>query len=210
MIGKQKLIAFFALFIVGIFILVSCGDDVPVPKPRAYSRVSYPERDTMQQFTGDCPFTFQYPAYAELRNDMVSDAQRCWYNIHYAPFNADLHLSYKPILLENDLRFLLRDAYTFVDKHQQKASKISEQVIRGKQGMGGLLWRIGGNTASSIQFFVTDSVQHFMRGSLYFMAKPNQDSLKPIIDFLEQDIVKTIESIRWKYRGVETSVSSGS
>ena len=45
------------------------------------------------------------------------------------------------------------------------------------------MYDLKGNTASSLQFFVTDSTRNFLRGSLYFNAEPNKDSLAPVMDF---------------------------
>lgn len=192
----SKFFLFCFLGFIGVATFSSCGSESYVPKPRSYSRIEFPERGMPQTFRTDCPYEFQYPSYAQLVNDMESDTNRCWMNIHYPIFNASLHLSYKPILEESDLNYLLRDAFTFIDKHKEKASGIQEQVINDGN-TGGLFWKIGGNSASAIQFFVTDSTQHFLRGSLYFMANPNRDSLNPVIDFLEEDILKTVGSVKW-------------
>ncbi|MDE5612858.1 MAG: gliding motility lipoprotein GldD, partial [Odoribacter sp.] len=57
---------------------------------------------------------------------------------------------------------------------------------------------IEGNTASSTQFYVTDSVKHFLRGALYFKQHPDKDSLAPVIHYLRQDIVNLMETVRFK------------
>ncbi|NOZ45910.1 MAG: gliding motility lipoprotein GldD, partial [Chlorobi bacterium] len=62
----------------------------------------------------------------------------------------------------------------------------------------GILYDIKGNAASSINFFVTDSTQHFLRGALYFNSKPNKDSLAPVVDFIRKDIVHLMETFKWK------------
>ncbi|HEX2934063.1 MAG TPA: hypothetical protein VHO72_01805, partial [Bacteroidales bacterium] len=61
-----------------------------------------------------------------------------------------------------------------------------------------LVYDIKGNTASSVQFYVTDSTRHFIRGALYFEAQPNKDSLAPVIDFFRKDIIHLIETLKWK------------
>ncbi|HAN77196.1 MAG TPA: gliding motility lipoprotein GldD, partial [Bacteroidales bacterium] len=62
----------------------------------------------------------------------------------------------------------------------------------------GTVYIIQGNTASQVQFYITDSVKHFLRGALYFSNHPNKDSLAPVVNFLTDDIVKLIETTRWK------------
>ena len=52
--------------------------------------------------------------------------------------------------------------------------------------------------ASQTQFFVTDSLHHFVTGSAYFKVKPNYDSILPAADYLQKDIRHIMESLRWK------------
>ena len=55
----------------------------------------------------------------------------------------------------------------------------------------------GSEAASPYQFYLTDSTQHFIRGALYFNFSPNNDSLKPVIDFLQKDVQEMIDSFEW-------------
>jgi len=55
-----------------------------------------------------------------------------------------------------------------------------------------------GNSASAVQFYLTDSVNHYLRGALYFNVKTNRDSLQPVLDFLRVDIDNFIKTFEWK------------
>lgn len=86
-----------------------------------------------------------------------------------------------------------------VYKHTIKAESIDESVIKDTSScVYGLFYDLKGNVASSVQFYVTDSVRHFLRGSLYFNAQPNQDSLAPLVSFVRKDIEHLIETLEWK------------
>jgi len=61
-----------------------------------------------------------------------------------------------------------------------------------------MLYDIKGNTASSVQFYVTDSTKKFLRGALYFAVTPSEDSLGPVIRHFREDIVHLIETLKWK------------
>ena len=61
-----------------------------------------------------------------------------------------------------------------------------------------MFYEITGNAASQSQFYVTDSTEHFLTGSLYFYAKPNYDSIYPAAIYLQQDIRQIMESLEWK------------
>ena len=88
---------------------------------------------------------------------------------------------------------------SLASKHTIKAEAIDESMInRPEENVYGLLYDFRGNTATSLQFFLTDSSDHFLRGSLYFNTPPRQDSLAPVIGFLREDVLRMIESFSWK------------
>ncbi len=70
--------------------------------------------------------------------------------------------------------------------------------MKPEKNVYGTVYEIAGDAASSIQFFLTDSTKHYLRGALYFNAQPNKDSLAPLINFVREDIVVLIESFEWK------------
>ena len=61
----------------------------------------------------------------------------------------------------------------------------------------GMYYEVIGDAASQAQFYLTDSVQHFLTGSLYFRAKPNYDSIYPSAVYIQNDIRVLMESLRW-------------
>ena len=80
---------------------------------------------------------------------------------------------------------------------------ITEQIIpkdflNPKKRVFGSLYEITGNAASQIQFHVTDSTHNFIKGSLYFYAKPNYDSILPAVDYIKKDILHIIETLEWQ------------
>ncbi len=83
--------------------------------------------------------------------------------------------------------------------HITKADAINEQmIIDPERKVYGILYDLKGSTATAVQFFVTDSTKHFFRGSLYFFAEPNPDSLAPVNEFFREDIIHIIETLKWK------------
>jgi gliding motility-associated lipoprotein GldD len=92
----------------------------------------------------------------------------------------------------------VEDSRSLVYKHTIKADAIDESpVIRPEENVYGIIYDLRGNTASSLQFFLTDSIQNFIRGSLYFNTTPNSDSLAPVVGFIRKDIMHMIESFEW-------------
>ena len=97
------------------------------------------------------------------------------------------------------MNLFLIDAQNITQKHTQKADEIVEQpYVNTVNKTYGMLYEIGGNAASQSQFYLTDSIRHFVTGSLYFYAKPNYDSILPASEYLKNDIKHIMESLKWK------------
>lgn len=123
--------------------------------------------------------------------------QYCWFNIVFPDYKGKLHLTYMEV--KNNLRALTDDAHKFAYKHSVKADAIEERLwINDDENVYGIIYLISGDAASSVQFFVTDSLSHYLRGSLYFNTQPNKDSLAPVINFFRKDVVHLIETLKWK------------
>ncbi|MCA0429469.1 MAG: gliding motility lipoprotein GldD [Bacteroidetes bacterium] len=191
----KLLILFFGLSIFNSS-CVNDDDEIYSPKPKGYYRIDFPERK-YQKYDSVCPYSFEYPSYAVLKQDKHMGAEPCWLNINFPKFDATIHLSYK--VINNNLAQYLSDSHEFANKHQVKATGLDEIVVlRDSAKVYGLVFDIAGNTASSLQFYLTDSTKHFMRGALYFNTKPNIDSLQIVVDFIKKDVLHLINSTRWK------------
>jgi gliding motility-associated lipoprotein GldD len=83
-------------------------------------------------------------------------------------------------------------------KHTYKATSIDDSLIQTQKGIAGIFFNVGGNAATANQFFVSDTVRHFLRGALYFDATPNEDSLGIVNKFLQQDMKHLINTLEWK------------
>ena len=95
-------------------------------------------------------------------------------------------------------RSLLEDNIRLAYKHVVKADAIEEQLyIDEDKNIYALIFEIKGDAASPLQFLATDSLRHFLRGSLYFDARPNRDSLAPVIDYITEDIFHLVETLQW-------------
>ena len=176
--------------------MVSCGDRHPQPKPRGYFRIDLPEKqyvklDTMRHYA------FEYPVYATITPDYLSPQERDWANVEFPTFKGTVHLSYKTV--NHNLHEYLEDAYLMITKHITKATGIRDSVIinRDRNVYGLVYFLEGEGVASPLQFYLTDSTSHFLRGSLYFNIYPNNDSLQPVIGFITDDVRHLINTMEW-------------
>jgi gliding motility-associated lipoprotein GldD len=171
--------------------------DKSVPKPRGYFRIDLPAKG-YRLYDTICPFIFEYPVYSRISYDVGKNSEPCWFNLEFPRNHAIIHFSYK--VVNKNLPLLLKESNDYAYSHTIKADAITEQPWLNKDNkVFGILYDIKGNTASSIQFFLTDSTRNFLRGALYFSSEPNSDSLAPVIQFFREDIVHMIETFKWKY-----------
>lgn len=189
---------FCLVLIAWLALIVGCSPDY-TPKPRAYFRIDLPEKQ-YERLAGDYPYHFDYPVYGRINpykgKWKDTDTADYWINLEIPQFRSRLHLTYKTV--HNNLRALIEDAHTYAFKHSVKADAINQSEFSDRQAeVYCTLFDIRGNTASSVQFYATDSVKHFLRGALYFDCEPNKDSLAPVTEFLRADIIKLIESLTW-------------
>jgi len=179
-----------------LLIIMGCNNDY-YPKPRGYFRIALPEKEYIK-FDSTYPYSFEYPVYAKVLPDNHPQAEKYWINITFPQFRGMLHLSYK--VIDGNLGKYLEDTRTMVMKHIPKASSIENRQYQNDiSKVYGLTYTISGVAAASpYQFYLTDSTRHFVRGALYFSVVPNNDSLAPVIGFLEDDINHMIETFEWR------------
>lgn len=188
----------YQLFIFGsallALLLTSCLDNKkPVPKPPTYLRVELPER-RMENYKDDCGFSFDAPDYFKVA---PVDKGSCNKDISLTELNGVLHLSV--IKMDTSLSAYVNYAIDKVDEHKIKATGIHDYTIVSENGQfGGTLFELQGNVASPFQFYTTDSTNHFIGGVVYFNSRPNYDSIKPVLDFVKDDLSTLMKTIGWK------------
>lgn len=187
----------------GIWCLVLvalCGcQDPPIPKPKGYFRVDMP-LTSYAEYQHPCGPAFDVPVYAKIEKFLPQDERdiSCWFNCAFPPFHAKLHCTYVPIQSAEHFSQLVNEAHQMVFQHEQKASGIStQQFYFPEHSVSGLLFDLDGAVASPLQFFTTDSSEHFLRGSLYFSHVPNPDSLRPSLMHVRENVVQLIETMTW-------------
>jgi gliding motility-associated lipoprotein GldD len=184
-----------------IFIILCCSlvvfscRKVEMPLPYGYFRVDLPQQ-TYSPIVAELPFKFDISSAAEVIKHQ-NKGEEYWVDIKYPKLNASIYCSYIPV--NGNLDQLLEDGRKFVYKHSVKADGIGEKVFQHpEKSVYGILYDLKGNTASSVQFILTDSTRHFFRGSLYFENVPNKDSIAPMAKYIREDVIRIMESFEWK------------
>lgn len=201
-----------------LFFLTNCNSTY-TSRQKGYYKVDFPERKYVKFEKANFPYSFEYPAYASIVQDSTyfdsSPDNPFWVNVDFPMFHGKIFISYKTIggrsvykIKEtkgykdssgiNTFENLVSDAYKLTFKNDVKAYSIEDSVMHTSNNITGIFFRVGGSVATSKQFFLTDSVKHFLRGALYFDATPNEDSLAPVNTFLQEDLKHLINTLKWK------------
>ena len=178
------------LLLLAFLLLVSCKDDV-LPKPKAYLSLVYP-KSNYQTLSLKRPYEFKISDKAIVKNE-----KKNWLKIVYPTLKASIDITYRPV--KNNLKELVTEAEKLVYKHAVKAEEITTKNFEDfDKRVFGSMQEISGNAASQIQFHLTDSTTHFIKGALYFYTKPNYDSILPAVDYIKKDIMQLVETLEWK------------
>ncbi len=173
-----------------LFMAVGCKDE-PLPKPYGHLRLDYLEAE-YARFSNSCPFDFEMNFDA-----VIKEKSPCNFTIDYPKMKATIFLTYKPV--NNNIDSLLRDAQNLTYKHVVKADNIKERpFMNPMKRTYGMFYQVAGNAATNAQFYVTDSVRHFVAGSVYFYAKPNFDSIMPAASYVKNDMEHLMETLKWR------------
>ena len=185
----KKTACFFSIVVLLVF-TNSCKDDV-LPKPSSQLRLDYPVAK-YASFSNHCPFEFEMNEEAIIKED-----KNCGFSIQYPKMKATIYLTYK--MVNNNLNDLLKDAQKLTYEHVIKADDILERpYVNFDRKVYGMFYQVDGNAATNAQFYATDSIKHFVTGSVYFYAKPKFDSIMPAASYVKNDMQRLLETIRWK------------
>ena len=182
--------------LLGIF-ATACSRDYQ-PKPKGYNRLVLPE--AAYQISPDTlPYQFEYSVHARFQKDTSWVSDKHWVEIFYPSLNATIHVTYKKVNHnEKLLREYLQDAYVLTSKHQIKAYAIDEMLVKTPDGKTAVIAELEGEVPSQFQFTMTDSVQNFVRGALYFNVRVQNDSLQPAIEYVKKDVMHLINTLKWR------------
>jgi gliding motility-associated lipoprotein GldD len=202
-------------------ILVAACNSTFTQKPKGYFEIKLPERKNYNTFSNGA-FSFEYPDYAVVLTDSSYFGEKpenpFSLNIEIPSLKCKFYLSYKiiggaatykipdPVTGKykdssaiNTFDKLLTDAFDLSSKNAMyKSAGNGDSLMRTPQGISGIFFKAEGNAASPMQFFLSDSTKHFLRGSVYFDASPNADSTRPVTQFLYPDLQRLVNSVKWK------------
>jgi len=197
---RKVLVVSFLCICVVASICYSCGktESDYAPKPTGFNRLDLPEHQYQLLQEGH-PYTFEYSKAAVIQRDTFRNSEPHWIVVYYPKLNSRIQFTYKavnndPVRLQN----MMADAAKLAFKHDKKAYSITDKILTTKSGKRAIIFELEGEVPSHYQFFVTDSTKHYLRGALYLMTATENDSLRPIIDYMKADCRHILETLQWK------------
>lgn len=192
--------SFVPLVVLLAFCFASCEPDVVyTPRPRGYFRIGLPEKKYVQFDSVGVPYTMEIPDYSHMYRSSAPQAPSTWRDLYFGGFKATLYLSYHEITSDSLFRQLINQSWELTEAHHEMSQAMKDSLIlRPEDRVFGTVIELGGNAASLLQFYLTDSTKNFVRGSLYFYAVPNKDSLQPVLNYIKQDVFHLVKTLKWK------------
>ncbi|KAB7731462.1 gliding motility lipoprotein GldD [Rudanella paleaurantiibacter] len=192
------------LILAALLGLTACGSsstssDVDyIPKPKGYPRIDLPPHRYVT-LPPNHPYQFEVNRMARVLPDSFARAEPHWIFIYYPAFQASVQLTYKPVLNSPErLKSMLQDSYKLAGKHKIKATAIREQIQKLPSGLWANVIELEGEVPTQVQFITTDTTTHFLRGALYFNTATANDSLAPVIQYVRQDILHMLKTLKWR------------
>ncbi len=190
-----------ALLAACLLAIPACTADF-VPKPKGYPHVALPA-PAYKPLELATPYTFKHSTHALAAPDSDGHTEPGWIDLYYPAFDATVEFTYKPLRNGQgpdgkSLNSYIEDARRLANKHQVKASGIDEQQRRTLAGNRAILFRLSGQVPTQVQFYVTDSARHFLRGALYFKTATKNDSLAPMINYIARDMDTLLATLQWR------------
>lgn len=168
-----------------------CGgkEPKPVPRQRAYVRVPLP--DTVMRAAEDVPLHFVVNASAR------TECRRAgWLDISYPTLGATVHVSFTRAAGYEELESVKANRMERLLLNAGYGASESVEFSNGR-GFNVYMMRSEGS-ATPVQFVATDDSVWVVSGVAYFDVKPGPgavDSLRPMVDAVERDIVESMSSL---------------
>lgn len=185
------------LTVLALLGLSACETTEHNPKPKGYNRIELQSAE-YQSLPDSFPYVFEYSRLAKVWKDTSWISERYWFDLYYADLGANIQVTYKPVKRNKTLlKEYLQDSYKLTSEHSVKAYSIDESIVSLPNGNMATLMELSGEVPSQFQFHVTDSTDHFLRCALYFNTSTKNDSLKPVINYVKQDMIHMLNSLEW-------------
>src|SRR5688572_19358888 len=137
--------------------LVACNSNYTYKK-KGYFKIDLPKKEYRLFDEPGYPYSFEYPVYANVAKDSTFFGDETenpwWLNTDVPQLSGRIYISYKEIGDRNKFDSLVNDGFKMAYKqHTDISTGINDTRIQTPNGIGGIYFALGGNTATANQFF---------------------------------------------------------
>jgi gliding motility-associated lipoprotein GldD len=176
--------------------LIACSGYTP--KPRGYFRIELPAPRYAGFPLPDYPYTFSLSQWATIELPPDSAPLAGWVNLSYPLYGAKVYCSYLPVT-PLTIERVMAESRSLLFRQARDTRRIGGQAYDDpEKEVYAFLYQLDGESASPLQFTITDSVAHFFRGALLYDCPLNADSLSPVTQYIREDLVELIQSFNWR------------
>ena len=197
--GRLFVLALMPILGISGLITGCCSNDDYTPKPKAYLRFDFPPKAYSVYDTAALPFSFERANEARcvMKKNQSHDK---WLDVLYPTRKGIMFLTYKHLGRPEELAGQIDTSYKFLEQHFNFTSGVDEErFVNPATHVYATTFHLkGSDVASTFQFYATDSLHHFLRGSIYLNQTPNNDSLAPLLEYLQHDAKHLIETLKWR------------
>lgn len=198
---NKSLSIYLSLF---LLFIVSCNDDESDGaktlrgQNSTFLKIEFPDHNYHLE-EGAAPFKFKISDISTLKTPVNCNEYYCEQEIYLGrEIDGNINLFYKKVDHPDSLARLINFSNEEVDFHKMKASKIEyDQIIDKNSKVYGTLFELKGDVATNFQFYLTDSIQNFVRGEVVLNCVPNYDSLQHVLGYIKVDLEEMINSFEW-------------
>jgi gliding motility-associated lipoprotein GldD len=180
------------LVLVFIFISISVylyfqKEEYYIPKPKAMLKMDLPDNN-FSIFSDD-------KIHFNVSNSAIVNQSDISYSILYHDYESKIYFSVKNL---DNLDLEIYNFENSISVHEKQGAYIDANIIEDSTEniYGVLCYLEGSNIATSSQFFITDSIQYFVRGGLEFSTSINPE-IEVQNDIMKQEVFKFIQSFKW-------------
>ena len=178
-----------------LFTFFSCENNSILPKQDAYLRIEFNEPNYLIYKSQNSKINFLYNS----SSSSIESISARTINLDYNKLGMSLDLSFDKLNDETELTNYLRDFNLLLDAHTKRSNGFLIKEFENRNySTYGKLYEFRGDVASPIQFFLTDSINNFIHGSLNMTVKSKYDSIYPSVQYIKNDILVFFESINLK------------
>lgn len=167
------------------------GENVAMPRPRGYPRLVY--TDTVYKPVTDGPEGFVVNSHATVVRE-PNNGPGEWYTVTYPQYGATVYFTFS--------RADDEEYSQIVDNRLQRISlnfgeaPFTTTRLTTPNGWEGAIFNTREGVALPVQFLIT-SPGRVVSGSLFLPSfAENPDSVRPAVEMIRRDIIRSLESLR--------------